>query len=457
MSTLLPLLAGKFTNATIKEFGLGSGSTWPGHIALRINPEFIKHFLQKKNLKIILVAGTNGKTTTSKLLTHILENNDIPVFQNEEGANMVNGLATTLLRNTSVFGKIKGNVAIFEVDENNLPKVLEQITPTAIVFLNLFRDQLDRYGEIHTIAEKWKKALKKLPASTKIILNADDPEIRHLVKAITGKTLYFSIPARYFKKKDTAQDTDSTHCPECGTKLLFSKIAYSHLGKYSCKKCKFTNENLLNSNADGPDDLPSTLTGAYNIYNTQAAVKVAKEIFELPKSAVKSSLQNFIPAFGRQETLQFKKRTIVILLSKNPAGFNQSLSVVLESKTPNVLLALNDRTPDGKDVSWIWDINTEDLTEKAKTIVVTGDRAYDMSLRLKYSLQSNSLPQEYFPFHGGAYSTLQFSNKVQVKTNTKDAVNELVKNTKEGETAYILPTYSAMLEIRKIITGKEIL
>jgi UDP-N-acetylmuramyl tripeptide synthase len=449
MKTLLSLSIGKLTNATIKEFSLGSGSTWPGHMALKIQPDFIKKFLDKKNLKVILIAGTNGKTTTGKLLSHILEKNEYSVFQNEEGANMLNGIGTTLLRNSTLWGKIRGDVAIFEVDENNLPKVLEQITPTAIVFLNLFRDQLDRYGEIHTIAEKWKHVLKKLPATTKIILNADDPEIRHLIKEVKGKTFYFSIPTEYFQKKESSHDVDSSHCPNCGTKLQFSKIAYSHIGKYFCKNCKFSNENIsLN-----PEKVSSSnLSGTYNLYNIQAAIKTAKEIFEIPSDNIADAVKNFIPAFGRQEKLKYKNRDILMLLSKNPAGFNQSLSVVLESKSPTVLLSLNDRIPDGKDVSWIWDIDTDPLVQNAHKIIVTGDRAHDMALRLKYSSKIRNPKSE--------IRNMSFDSqhgRFQIQSDTKKAVNEFVKNIKEGETGYILPTYSAMLEIRKITTGKEIL
>jgi UDP-N-acetylmuramyl tripeptide synthase len=439
MKTLFPFLVGKFSNMAIKEFGLGSGSTWPGHIALRINPQFIRQFLLNKNIKIILVVGTNGKTTTSKLLAHMLENNGIHVFQNTEGANMINGLATTFVRNTNLFGKIKGDVAIFEVDENNLPKVLDQITPAAIVFLNLFRDQLDRYGEIHTIAEKWRKALKNVPKSTHIFLNADDPEIRNLVKDVAGKTFYYSIPDTYFKKSKIAQDTDSSHCPQCGTPLTFAKIAYSHLGKYTCKKCTYSNENI----ALTTDDIKTpSLVGTYNIYNVHAAVKTAKEIFNLSTDEITAALKNFIPAFGRQEIISYKKRTILMLLAKNPAGFNQSLSVVTPDAT--VLLALNDQIPDGRDVSWIWDIDIETIPDSTKKIIITGDRAYDMGLRLKYTSEIRNQP-------------FKMQDKIHIEVSTKKALDALVKNTREGETAYILPTYSAMLEIRKLLTGKEIL
>lgn len=440
IKTLAGIFTGKFINSAIKEFRLGSGSTWPGHFALKINKNFIKDITKKSGLKVVLIAGTNGKTTTAKLLRHILELNGIRVFQNDEGANLENGLATSLLKNSSVFGKFSYDVAIFEVDENNLPKALLQLTPDAIIFLNLFRDQLDRYGEINSIASKWQDALKKLPKKTTVVLNADDPEIRYLVKNVAGKIYYFSVPESYFLKKEASHDTDSTHCPECGTELTFSKLTYSHLGKYTCKKCGFTNENIKNIIED---KYPSVLSGTYNIYNLQAAIKTAQEVFSVSTPDIIKSLKSFTPAFGRQEKIEYKKRQFVMLLSKNPAGFNQSISVVNDNADkPSVLIALNDRIPDGRDVSWIWDVDFEILTNKAKSIVVTGDRVYDMALRLKYSFEDKDS---------------QFTDKVTTHENSKDAVSELIKKTKEGETAFILPTYSAMLELRKILTGKEIL
>lgn len=438
MKTLFSLLAGKFTNSIIKEFDLGSGSTWPGHIALKINPEFIKDFLKTKKLKVVLVAGTNGKTTTTKLLRQILEKNNVSVFQNEEGANLVNGLATSILKEATIFGTIHADTALFEVDENNLPHVLKQITPDAIVFLNLFRDQLDRYGEVHTIAKKWENALTKLPNSTSIILNIDDPEIKNLASHIKGEIHYYSIPQNLLSKKQLSHDTDSTHCPVCNTKLKYSKIAYSHIGKYTCPKCSFTNEDITDNLYI---ETPEILEGIYNVYNISAACKTAQHIFNIPSDDISQSLEGFTPAFGRQEKIEYKKRSLLLLLSKNPAGLNQSLSVVLKDPQPTVLLALNDRIPDGKDVSWIWDTDTETLAKNAKSIIVTGDRAYDMALRIKYSFGNAS----------------EIQRKIVIHENTKDAIKELVKFTPPDKQGYILPTYSAMLEIRKILTGKGIL
>lgn len=428
------LYAGKLTSAAIKEFGLGAGSTWPGHIALKVNPQFVKDILPT-NLKTILIVGTNGKTTTAKLLAHILEKNGFKVFQNEEGANLVNGLATSLVKKSSLFGKIHADVAIFEVDENNLPLALEQITPTAIVFLNLFRDQLDRYGEVHTIANKWESALKKLSSSTQIVLNSDDPEIRHLLKSTKGKVFYFSVPSKYYQKKKFANDVDSVHCPECGTKLTFAKISYSHLGKYTCPHCKFSNENIHDKINE---DTPQILYGSYNAYNIQAAVKTAREVFDIPYENINNSLADFTAAFGRQENISYKKRNIYILLSKNPAGFNQSIQATKDILTRsdldtrhknqsqkgnheqgptfrncNVLLILNDRIPDGRDVSWIWDVDTEELIANNGKIIISGDRAYDMGLRLKYSCSS------------------EFSNKIQIEQNIKKAIYELITITPE--------------------------
>ncbi len=439
LNTKFSLWAGKTILKTIQTLSLGSGSTWPGHIALKLDSHFLSQ-IRKNNtgLAIILIAGTNGKTTTSKVLRHILEKTGHQVFQNEEGANLINGIATSLIRNSTLSGTIPYDVAIFEVDENNLSSILEQVTPTAIIFLNLFRDQLDRYGEVHSIAERWHKALKTLSPATKIILNADDPEIRNLVKHTKSKVYYFSIPNSLFIKKPLSHDVDSSFCPQCGTQLMFSKIAYSHLGKYRCPSCGFTNQNIKQATEYS---VTTVLEGKYNMYNVHAAIKTAQEVFNLSREQITNSLQDFSAAFGRQEKIQYKNRNLFLLLSKNPAGLNQSIEVIkdLSNSQANVLIVLNDRIPDGRDVSWIWDVETDELIADSYQILVSGDRAFDMGLRLKYS------------------SSLEFSNNVQIVPDLKEAINKLVKATPDKGTAFILPTYSAMLEVRKILTGKEML
>ncbi len=453
---LILILFGKFVLWFSRTFNLGAGSTWPGHVAMETNPKFIKDILSKnstphpnplpkgegkreRGLQIILIAGTNGKTTTSLMLMKILEQAGLKVFRNEAGANLLNGIASTLIANSNIFGKLNYDAAIFEVDESNLPFALAEIavvsSQLSVVLLNLFRDQLDRYGEVNTIAKKWDESLRKLPISSTIFTNGDDPKLADIANDSELVRYYFGVDESLMKKDKVGYDVDFTYCPNCNTKLKFTKVSYSHLGKFHCPNCGYTNHDTQTF-----PSLPHPLAGLYNIYNENAAVLVANQIFNVDKEAVHKALVDFKPAFGRQEAIKYKNREIIMLLSKNPAGFNQSIEVVAASKKKgNVLLLLNDRIPDGLDVSWIWDVDMENIPNSYE-IFISGDRAYDMGLRIKY--KSRIMNQE---------------SGFKIYENLNDAIETAISETSTTETLFILPTYSAMLEARKILTGRSIL
>lgn len=417
------ILLGKLFSKLITLFNLGGGATWPGHIALILNENFIKEILKNSETKIILVAGTNGKTTTSKIIQHILKSDNRTTLHNASGANLLNGIASTLILNSNFFGKIGKDFAVLEVDENTLPLALNQLTPDFLVLLNLFRDQLDRYGEVNTIAQNWKKAIEKLPKKTTLILNANDPVIAFLKG--NGQTFYFGLDEKsnFSQVEDWA---DSVFCPKCNSKLVFTKVYFSHIGVYVCKNCEFKTPL--------PDLTTSyyPLLGVYNKYNTLAAVLTIK-ISGIDEKVIDKTLKSFGPAFGRQEKIKVNGKNIQIFLSKNPTGFNESLRTVKNARS--VLFALNDRIPDGRDVSWIWDIDFESFSKNFRSIIVTGDRTYDIALRLKYA---------------------SFKNVIAEK-ELKKSLALSIRKTNQNETLYILPTYSAMLEIRKLLTGKGIL
>lgn len=438
---LLLVLFGKLFAVISRFFNAGSGSTWPGHIALSLNPNFIKKILEKNNLKVILVAGTNGKTTTGKLIQTILEKNGKKVFQNTSGANLLNGIVSSLISSSSLLGKIDKDYAIFEIDENTLPQILKEINnPNYVIILNLFRDQLDRYGEVNTIARKWSKAIENLNEKTTLILNADDPQVAFLGLLSQGdvsapplrwknNVIFFGLKDKKITTSILQHASDSTYCPNCGEKLAYDNVYFSHLGNWKCKKCNYMHpKKIFTTSPIYP------LPGNYNEYNTNAAVLLAQSL-GFSRVKIASSLKDFKPAFGRQELLNINGKKVQIFLSKNPTSLNESLRTITNLNARNLVIALNDKIPDGRDVSWIWDVDFEDFPSQFKNIVVSGDRAYDMGLRLKYA---------------------EFKN-LQIRENLKDAIGESLRLTQENEKLYILPTYSAMLEVRKILTGKKIL
>lgn len=425
-----PLITlGKTLSKASQLMNRGNGSTWPGHIALQANKQFVKQILAKSPTQVIIVAGTNGKTTTASMIAHALQKQGRKVLQNDSGANLLNGIASTILLNTNKHGRITHDYAVFEVDENALPQVLQQMHPDYVVLLNLFRDQLDRYGEINAITSKWNRAIASLTKKTKLILNADDPQIAYLAHAMEYQTnaKYFAVQGDE-EKKPSADAADALSCPRCGEPLIFMSLTFSHLGNWTCKSCQFSHPKPA---IDAFPEYP--LSGLYNRYNTHATALVLKEA-GLKPNQIEQSLRTFKPAFGRQELVQYKNRNVQLFLSKNPTSFNQSFATIKDLKARTLLIVLNDRIPDGRDVSWIWDTDLSGI-DQFERIIVAGDRVYDMALRIKYE----------------NYAKIETFEKIE------DAVEEGVKSVTASETLFILPTYSAMLEVRKILTGKKIL
>jgi lipid II isoglutaminyl synthase (glutamine-hydrolysing) len=423
----------KSVTFAVRALRLGAASVLPGSIARKIEPRLLELLSQQVKNGVILIAGTNGKTTTSLLLREILERKGYRVAHNSTGANLENGLVTALMESTNAFGSLNVDYAILEVDENIVPKVLAPIQPQAILCLNLFRDQLDRYGEVDTISKRWTKAISTSSPNTTVISNADDPTLSYLGQQLSQKVVFFGLnePNKYLEEIPHA--VDSIFCPNCGHSLDYEGVYLSHLGEFSCPQCGFKRSKpALDSS-----EWSQVLVGLYNKYNTLAAATVAIEL-GIDEATVRDTIPTFQPAFGRAEELQVDGKRVRILLSKNPVGTNETIRVVTESNDKTTLLILNDRVQDGEDVSWIWDVDTEPLVQRGGTLVVSGDRVYDMALRLKYS------------------DSLDSKINLIVEEDLKTAISTALEHTKADETLHILPTYTAMLDVREVLTGKKI-
>ena len=431
--------ASKTVTSMVRLLRLGAASVLPGEIARRLQPKVLPLLFEQVRRGVILIVGTNGKTTTSLLLSTILQRQGWRVTHNATGANLINGLVTALLENTNLIGQLDADYAILEVDENILPLVLRSCQPQFILGLNLFRDQLDRYGEVDTISQRWKSAIAPLPPETVVILNADDPTLSHLGQQLPQKVLFFGLsePEQYLDEIPHA--VDSIYCPSCGHSLDYKGVYLSHLGDYQCPQCGFSKSQP----AIDSREWPQILIGLYNKYNTLAAGLVASEM-GIDTAAIYDTVKNFRAAFGRAEELEVDGKHVRILLSKNPVGMNETIRAVNDIQkaggASTKLLVLNDRTPDGTDVSWIWDVDTEKLVASGGTIVVSGDRVYDMALRLRYSQTESDK-----------------GFKLIVKEDLQDAIATALEHTPANETLHILPTYSAMLEVRGLLTGRKIL
>ncbi|KST66898.1 Mur ligase family protein [Mastigocoleus testarum] len=418
----------------VRSLRLGAASVLPGSIARRIEPQLLTLLSQQVKSGIILIAGTNGKTTTSLLLRSILERKGYRVAHNATGANLENGLVTALMESANSVGGLNVDYAILEVDENIVPKVLTPIQPKIILCLNLFRDQLDRYGEVDSISKRWTKVISTLPADTVVIPNADDPTLCYLGQQLKQKVSFFGLsePEQYLEKIQHA--VDSIYCPRCGHSLDYQGVYLSHLGDFTCPSCGFSkSQPTLNS-----QEWEQVLVGLYNKYNTLAAATAAVEL-GIDEKTIHNTIPTFQAAFGRAEELEIDGKRVRILLSKNPVGTNETIRVVTQSNDKTTLLVLNDRVQDGEDVSWIWDVDTEKLVERGGTLVVSGDRVYDMALRLRYS-----------------ENTADSKLNLIIQQDLKQAIDIALKNTPDDETLHILPTYTAMLDVREILTGKKI-
>ena len=431
--------AGKATGSLSRISRLGGGTTLPGDVARAIDPKVLTKLSQDLTHGSIVITGTNGKTTTSRLVTWLLEGAGHKVVTNRAGANLIFGVTAAALDRAGADGRLRADWGVFEIDEASLPKVVEEIKPKATLLLNLFRDQLDRYGELESIAKKIESALSALPAGSAAILNADDPRVAEIGLGLPNPPLWYGLDDMSVAMRELPHAADARTCPRCGASLHFEAVYVGHDGVYSCPNNDFARPapSITAQNIKLPSfyrfsaeientQLDVQLGGLYNVYNVLAAFALARALGLAPDYVVER-LRDFHAAFGRQERVEFRGRILNLVLSKNPAGFNETLRTSIDlAHGTNFLIALNDRKADGTDVSWIWDVDFEHLKDKAQVVVPAGNRAHDLAVRLKYA---------------GVPAT-------EPETDPGRALDLLIKLTKEGDIAHLLCTYTAMLDLR---------
>lgn len=440
IKTIISILSAKFTLFLTKTI-LKGGTTFPGRVALKID----KNILSKvsKGYKVILVTGTNGKTTTTSMIYNIIKEAGHPVITNNTGANLFPGIVTTFIDNYKFNDKCHDNYAVIEVDEANLKYITEYITPEVITVTNLFRDQLDRYGEVYTTLNKILEGIHNVP-TTKLVLNGDESLLGKL--DLKNPTDFYGFNVPVSENKTIEINADAKFCKFCKTPYEYNFVTYNHLGDFYCPNCdykraelKFAVSELLEITSESStvkfNDLEVCInqSGTYNIYNGLCAYSIAKEL-NIPDELIKRSLENQSSSFGRQETINIEGKDVKILLVKNPAGYNQALDTICLNKDKfAAAFLLNDNYADGQDVSWIWDVDFEKLTStNIDEIYVSGIRAYDMAVRLKVAgLNSNNFVIE----------------------EQYEALTEAIKNGKDDK-LYILATYTAMINYRKYLHSK---
>ena len=367
----------------------GGGSSLPGKVALKLNKNILTKLARGWN--VILVTGTNGKTTTSDMIVKALQAGNLTVINNSAGANMTPGIVAAFAKCYKFFDKRPNRYAVIEVDEGYMRQITSMLTPTMIVVTNIFRDQLDRFGETTTTYKFILDGIKNNP-SAKLILNGDESMLGNM--PVENECVYYGF--ENYGKPEVAANTESIFCRDCKTKYEYESIVFNHLGNYSCSNCGHSRPKLDYTITDvmltpsgsnvlvNDDEVTVGVPGLYNIYNAITAYTVADQL-GVERSIIKQSLASQESKFGRFETIKVDEKTIKLLLIKNPAGCNQCIdTVAIDEKEVSLMFLLNDKYADGRDVSWIYDAHFEKLAGmRVPSVIIGGDRAYDMAIRLK--------------------------------------------------------------------------
>ena len=421
----------------------GGGTTVPGKVLTFLAPGAVERLAARLPRGSALVSATNGKTTTTAMVAEILEGR-VRLAHNSSGANLISGVASTLL------SAHEAELGLFEVDEAALPDVARRVRPRALCLGNLFRDQLDRYGELELVAERWRRAVADLDEGTALVVNGDDPQVGDLGRDRAG-SIVFGLDDPRRAAPELQHAADSKWCLRCGTPYDYSAAYVGHLGDYHCPACGHARpaldlaarsielhglEGVSFDLVDDEGSLPVRLSlpGLYNVYNALAAAALAREL-GASHAEIKTGLERFTAAFGRFERLQIGERTMLMLLVKNPAGANEVVRTLVAGGAPRLaVIALNDEIADGRDVSWIWDVDFEPLLERLERVVVTGQRAAELALRCKYA-----------GFDEGA---------IEVEPDLARALDRGLEQTPSGGGLFVIPTYTAMLGLRRIVTER---
>lgn len=447
---MLSVIAGKLAIIACKILKR-SGTNMPGNVAAKIDKQVLKKLSEP--FYIIMITGTNGKTTTTGMVSQILNENGVDFITNKSGANLFGGVTSLFISSVNVFGKCKKNTALIEVDEATIDRVTNYIEPDILVVTNFFRDQLDRYGELYSTLNKVRSGILKTK-KIKLVLNSDDSLCASLGDATQNEVLYFGVEKTAIENTDENNISDASFCIHCKTKYEYSYFVLGHLGDFKCPKCGYsrptpnvkctdvlelttTNSRIQFSIDDNSFEANINVAGFYNIYNALAAIACAK-ILDYPVEKSISALNNFQNSFGRMENIVVGNKNIRLILAKNPTGFNQILNYLFtEQRSVHVAFLINDRVQDGTDVSWLWDVDFEKLAQMdghLSQVYASGIRAEDMAVRLKYAGVGTE------------------------KIITEKVYNQLISTGLDsldtGNTLYIVPTYTAMLDIRQLLKEK---
>lgn len=446
----LKMTLARSAGALSRSSGRGGGTSLPGKVLLKLQPDAIERLAAPLACGSVVISATNGKTTTASLLSGILSRSDIKPVHNRAGANMPGGIASALLDATH-HGSPSGDLGLFEVDEAWTADLVARLQPSVVVLANLFRDQLDRYGELETLADAWARMIATLSPDTTVVLNADDPLLAQLAGEHES-VIYFGIEDRTHTEPRPRHAADSKFCRRCGAALIYDAVQLGHLGDYHCGECGLTRPRpqvaataiqlhgmdgsaITIATPDGDVNAELPIPGLYNVYNAVAAAAAAHAL-QLSPGAIASGLAAARAVFGRVETIEIAGHSVAILLIKNPTGANEVLrTITSQSKTFDLWIALNDKVADGHDVSWVWDADFEELAGRVGRVTCSGTRADELALRLAYAGVDR--------------------NRIIVDGRIERSFDTAVEHAASSATqVFALPTYTSLLELRTAIARR---
>jgi len=439
----LEIAAARGVAALSRGVGAGGGTTIPGKLLAQLDPDAIDLLAAGLPEGAALVSATNGKTTTTAMAAEILRPR-YRLAHNSAGANLVSGVASALLASRDA------DLGLFEVDEGALPELMRRLRPRAVCLGNLFRDQLDRYGELELVAERWREAVAELPEEATLVYDADDPQLAGVSEAHPG-SVAFGLDDPRVARPALQHAADSKYCIRCGTPYVYAAAYVGHLGDYRCPRGHHARPALeilardialdgldsasfLLATPDGSRRIELGLPGLYNVYNAVGAAALARALgAELDEIA--TGLERFSAAFGRFERVAVGDKGILLLLIKNPAGANEAIRTLVDGGAPSrLVVALNDEIADGRDVSWIWDVDFEPLISSLDRLVASGGRAAEVALRFRY---------------GGLDE-----HAIELVPDLEDALDRGLALTPPGGELVLLPTYTAMLGLQRLLAAR---
>ena len=430
---LVPIvIAAKLLTVLLKATGRGSGTALPGYVVGKYFP-FVFAELMAQVPSVIVITGTNGKTTTQTMLNALLEQApSIKLLRNKAGANLAQGILSQLLREANLLGGLDVTHAILEVEEATLPRIAQLLRPDIIAITNLYRDQLDAYGEVDMTEKLIRDGIAQCPQAA-VVVNGDDPRTSRLTTGLANPTYRTSLPPEYAQSVPYEGEWQDTRA------LSDNILRASQIQIHPDLTSAVTVTGSIDARPLSPLTINVASPGFFHIYNALTAIAIA-QLLRLTDTEILQGFQGFKPAFGRGEVLvkerQGKRVSYQILLVKNPAGFTLSLDLLRRVSPLKLIFAINDNTADSKDVSWLWDSELERLNDATLDwIVCTGIRAKDMQVRLKYALET--LPP------------------LETLEGIGAAIAQSFAQAQDGDTIYVLPTYTAMLEFRRVM-GKSL-